>query len=273
MHTHSAAATVTVTEEKKTVSKFAPTPDQVPAAGSETPKPVPIPMSDPLTLPSQPFSVAPSPMSTRKPRTNAKVEQALRGLLKRMKEAEENVVDLKASRDTNAVGVREAREKLAELVQAVERKASVLDLKKVTGYVESFKDNSSDVTGEIEKLQKAVKALEENEDVRSVKLKQSSVDSKIVIILKNLKELQTKVNENAGLQIIPTQASPEPEEEKREDQTRFILEEVNKKINEVKLTMQANRKEFTVLSEFVNAQLAGKASMENLIDLESAHYT
>ncbi len=195
--------------------------------------------------------------------------QLLRGFIKRVQEVEEKVLDMKAAIDANSFNIRETKEKMAELAESVEHKASILDLKKAMGYIENFNEKNAALGQEIERLDKALKSLQDNEEVKAVKLRMTSLDNKLSVTLKNFRELHAKVTENMGLQFIPAQPANVIEDEKREEHIKAVVDDLNDKINGVRQMMQGFRKEFASLSDTVNAQLDSKASGDSLIELES----
>lgn len=257
-------------EEKKgaTPSKFAsPTPDTTGA--KQQPGPISLPPNFPAT-PTAGFSQAMAQTPSKKLAVaTPRDRQLLRGFIKRVQEVEEKVLDMKAAIDANSFNIRETKEKMAELAESVEHKASILDLKKAMGYIENFNEKNAALGQEIERLDKALKSLQDNEEVKAVKLRMTSLDNKLSVTLKNFRELHAKVTENMGLQFIPAQPANVIEDEKREEHIKAVVDDLNDKINGVRQMMQGFRKEFASLSDTVNAQLDSKASGDSLIELES----
>ena len=199
--------------------------------------------------------------------SNAKDQQLLKALSKRVQDIEEKIVDLKVGDNKSTSGITELRTVLTELSQAMEKKAAVLELKKMNGYIDEINERNAGIAKEMNGLQKSVKSLEENEEVKGLKLKFASLDNKLNVSLKNLKELQTKVAENMGLQIIPQ--TQDGEEERKEERLKQFMDETNDKINGVKLIVQGFKKDFAKLSDSLNAKVDSKASVDSLIELES----
>lgn len=199
--------------------------------------------------------------------TIPKDHQILKAACKGLQELETKYMDMKTENDGYKQSVKENKEKIAELSLALEKKAANLELKKLNGAIDDANERNNDVKKEMEQVKKALKMLEENEEIKSVKLKCTSLEGKINTILKNMKDLQTKMLENMNMQIIPQVQSDT--DEKKEEQLRQFMDETRDKLNALKTASQAIKKEFTDFSSSITAKLSRVADLDLLIELES----
>ena len=198
--------------------------------------------------------------------SNSRDQQLLKSLAAKVKELETTCAGLRS--DMTALNLKEIHDKLAELPQALEKKASILDLKKLYSSLEDSTNRYDDTKKEIEALRQAIRTLEESEEVKSLQLKVTSMDNKLIIGLKSIKDLQTKVAETMTLQIMP-QTQMGNDDEKREEKFNAFMDEVNDKIAKVKDMIGQVKVEFGQLAKDVDEKVEMKASKEALIDLES----
>jgi hypothetical protein len=198
--------------------------------------------------------------------SNSRDQQQLKTLAAKVKELETTCAGLRS--DMTALNLKELHDKLAELPQVLEKKASILDLKKLYSSLEDSSTRYDDTKKDIAALRQSIKALEENEEVKSLQLKVTSMDNKLIIGLKSIKDLQTKMAETMTLQIMP-QTQMGNDDEKREEKFNAFMDEVNDKIAKVKDMIGQVKAEFGQLTKDVDEKVELKASKESLIDLES----
>lgn len=159
--------------------------------------------------------------------TNPKDKEFITALSRRVQELENKCANVSAFSESTAVSLKGAKDKISELAQAVEKKASLLDIKKINGSLDETNESCSELKKEMEEMKKTMQALEENEELKCLKLKHNSLESKVTIIIKNTKEMEAKILENMGLQIMPQSSGME--EEKIEELLHKSIDEVNKK--------------------------------------------
>lgn len=199
--------------------------------------------------------------------TNPKDQEIIKNLIKKVQDLEAKCTELKDFGESTAVNLKGAKDKITDLSQAMDKKATILDIKKINSAIDETNEIVKGLKKEIEEMKTTIKKLEDNEDLRCLKLKHNSLDGKFQIALKNIKELEQKVLESMGTQIVPQ--STGVEEEKVEEIIRKHTGETNEKINSLKIVVQTIQKDFTALSDSVDSKVEGKATVENLVELES----
>ncbi len=198
--------------------------------------------------------------------SNNKDQLQFKAIRNKLQELETVCTGLKA--DMANLNTKELTDKLAEISQTLEKKASILDLKKMYGSLDDNNGRFEDIKKELLGIQKSIKTLEEGEELKAQKLRITSLESKLTSGLKNMKDLQAKLAETMTLQIMP-QTQQMNEEEKKEDKISQFMDEINEKVNKVSATIAQFKLDFANLSKGVDDKVEIKASKESLIDLES----
>jgi hypothetical protein len=119
----------------------------------------------------------------------------------------------------------------------------------------------------MENVRKSLKILEENEELKNLKLKCTSLDGKLTSGLKTIKEMQAKINETMNLQIMPQGQGAE--EEKKEEQLNKFMEDTVEKLSTFKTALQTTIKDFNNLSNNLDSRLSQFPNLDNLVELES----
>ncbi len=198
--------------------------------------------------------------------SNGREHQQMRLLRAKVQELETLCTGMRG--ELAALNTKEMQEKLGEVLQTMDKKASILDLKKMYGSLDDTSGRFEDIKKEMAEIHKAIKVLEENEELKSLKLKCASLENKLIASLKNVKDLQTKVTETMTLQIMP-QSQQLNEEDKKEDRLSQFVEETNEKVGKMREAMSQFKIDFEALSRALDDKVDSKASKESLVDLES----
>eukprot|EP01022_Parablepharisma_sp_SALTPOND_P018475 TRINITY_DN301_c0_g2_i1.p4 TRINITY_DN301_c0_g2~~TRINITY_DN301_c0_g2_i1.p4 ORF type:complete len:382 (+),score=73.61 TRINITY_DN301_c0_g2_i1:8016-9161(+) len=201
--------------------------------------------------------------------TNNKDQQVLRTMRAKLQELETTCNGLKA--EMANLNTKELSDKLADITQSLDKKASILDLKKMYGTLDDSNERFESIKKEISGIYKSIKVLEENEELKSQKLRITSLESKLGTGLKTIKDIQNKLAETMTLQIMP-QAEQINEEEKKEDKITQFMDEISEKVNKIKDAMTQFKADFANMSKNVDDKIEIKASKESLIDLENKIY-
>ena len=170
--------------------------------------------------------------------------------------------------DMAALNTKEVQDKLAEIILTIDKKANILDLKKLYGALDDSNSRFEDVKKEVSGLHKAIKDLEENEELKGLKLKFASLESKLAIGLKNIKDLQGKMAETMTLQIMP-QSQQNNDEEKKDDKMTQFMEEIGDRVSKLRDEITKFKADFNNLTKNVEEKIETKSTKESLVDLES----
>lgn len=220
-----------------------------------------------------PVPAIPAPQTKKIIVNNAADQKMLKKLDKRVKELEEKMVDVKVYTDENGTGIKDLKDKVHELAANLEKKAAILELKKLSGAIDDINDRISTATKEREEIKKSVKNLESSDETKSLKLKMTSLDNKVSISIKNLKELQQKVAENMGISVIPAGGqSVEIDDHNNDDKIKKVMIELDDKISEVKKMINIVKRDMEKICDDVNTKLGDRASQDSLIELENKIY-
>ena len=198
--------------------------------------------------------------------SNAKDQQQMKMLHTKVQELESQFAELKG--EVTGLSTKDLQDKLVDITQALDKKAPILELKKLYGTFDASNSRFEDVKKEIAEMQKGMKLLEENEDLKSLKLKFTSMENKLMIGLKNIKDLQAKVSETMTFQIMP-QSQQANEDEKKEEKMNQFMDETNEKVNKIKDSVTQFKTDFNNLTRSVEEKIETKAAKEALVDLES----
>lgn len=217
-----------------------------------------------------PSNAGPSPGGQNKVQkiimTNSKDQQMLRAMKTKLQELETVCNGLKA--DMANSNTKELHDKIAEITTALDKKASILDVKKMYGSLDDNNGRFEEIKKEMAGMQKEIKVLEEAEELKAQKLRIGSLESKLTTGLKAIKDIQMKLAETMTLQILP-QNQQMNEEEKKEDKIQIFMDEINEKVSKIKDQMALFKIDFAKLTQGVEEKIDVKASKESLVDLES----
>jgi len=197
---------------------------------------------------------------------NTKDLQQIKLAKKKMADLETAIAEIR--NELKNINMKEMNQKLEDFSQIIDKKASLLDIKKLNSSIDSTSSRFDDVYKEMDSIKKDLKAQQENEELNNLKLKFNSLESKLGIGLKNIKEIQTKMAEQMTMQIIPHDAINVDDDKKDEKFNQFV-DETNEKITKIKDTLNVLQTEFTKLNKEVQEKIEEKATKESVTDLES----
>lgn len=209
-------------------------------------------------------SKAGNQMKILKSPSNKDIHQ-LKLMKKKIADLETITTELKGQ--IQAISLKEINEKLEECSQNVEKKANAIEIKKLNNAIDTTNGRFDGINKELEGIQKAIKDAQENEELNSLKLKFSSMDSKLTVGLKSIKDLNTKVTENMMMQIVP-QAQIGGDEDKKEERFNQFVDETTSKTSKLQENLSQLQTEITRISKSIDERIEEKANKEALTDLE-----
>ena len=174
----------------------------------------------------------------------------------------------KLKTDFEAVDMKSYISKLNEIRFSIDKKASILDVKKVYGII-------NDITEKINLLEqnndKFEDSLKHSEEFNMIQLQMGSLESKFLFNQKTLKELQTRINENEQFQIVsPTQ--DQSFDEKKDKRLSEITEKISEKIYEVNGEFAQFKINFNKLEDKLNNKLEAQSLQNTLTTFEDRIY-
>eukprot|EP00826_Nyctotherus_ovalis_P038205 TRINITY_DN3569_c0_g1_i17.p1 TRINITY_DN3569_c0_g1~~TRINITY_DN3569_c0_g1_i17.p1 ORF type:complete len:490 (+),score=153.32 TRINITY_DN3569_c0_g1_i17:48-1517(+) len=209
--------------------------------------------------------------SYKSPLGVVETQKALRQLSKRVNELNERLAEIKGSSDNSETMMKELSEKVEALSQSVDKKAAALDMKSVIASTSEINERNKNIKNDVAVIESSLKNLATTEETKTLKGRVSSLESKLTFAIKSMKEFQMKFSELSSFQPI---AADVPEDNEDKDEARFncFADETNKKLEDLKLLVEQQARDFARLSASVSEQLNSKASVENLIELENKIY-
>ena len=198
--------------------------------------------------------------------SNARDQQEFKSIRTKLIELETMCINLKV--EFEGLNNKELSDKINELLQGLDKKASILDLKKLYGTLDGNNERFESIKKDVTTVQKSIKDLEDNEEGKAQKLRIASLESKIGSSLKAIRDIQTKMADTLMMQIVPQQQQAH-EEDKKEDKMSDYVEEINDKLNKMRDAIAQFKADFASLSKAVDDKIESRSSKESLIDLES----
>ncbi len=219
---------------------------------------------DPVFSPKK----AEAPISIKSPRIALAKEQptTMKKFIQQVADLEARCVDMRA--EINGMNSKELREKVAELADCVEKKAATLELKKVNGTVEYVNQKCEDLAKSLADMKKSYKSVEDNDAFNQLRLKVGSLDNKMSVVVKNVKEVQTKLSENMCLQLTP-QERESPEDDKVEARLDQFSREMGARLEKITQGLAESCGGAAKVGAEIDGKLEGKVGREEIVNLES----
>jgi len=206
------------------------------------------------------------------PLTIVETQRALRQLSKRVKELDERIEEMKSNSGNSEEPLRILNNRIEGISQSVEKKADALDTKAILASVSELGEHNNSLKNELTSIEQRLTSLATADETKVLNGKVSSLESKLTFALKSMKDFQTKFSEFSSLQPMLPEEEIEDKGDKEEDRLNSFMSETNKKIEELKLIIEKQDKNFLRFTNSVNEQMNSKASIENLIELENKIY-